>query len=153
MCVYGPAQSVAHGTIEISTQVETFWPRGSRLLPVEEVSDLSGRKLERATPNEAGKPVREDWKPLPAEAWGDVTEQSWVYQETIEKGLHQGLQTARQAAIGIVAARFPEIEQFAREIIETISDPNRLQTLIVELSIAPSQERAKELLLSFVSAS
>jgi flagellar biosynthesis/type III secretory pathway protein FliH len=87
----------------------------------------------------------------------EIIEQSWVYQETIEKGLqqglHQGLQTARQAAIGIVAARFPEIEQFAREIIETISDPNRLQTLIVELSIAPSQERAKELLLSFVSAS
>ena len=87
----------------------------------------------------------------------EIIEQSWVYQETIEKGLQQGLQqglqTVRQAAIGIVAARFPEIEQFAKEIIETISDPNRLQTLIVELSIAPSQERAKELLLSFVSAS
>ncbi len=84
----------------------------------------------------------------------EIIEQSWVYQETIEKGLQQGRQQAlQQAAIGIVAARFPEIEQFARETIETISDPSRLQTLIVELSIAPSQERAKELLLSFVSAS
>ena len=65
MCVNGPAQNVALGTIEISTQVETFWPRGSRCLPVEEVSDLLGPKLERATPSEAGMPVREDWKPLP----------------------------------------------------------------------------------------
>jgi hypothetical protein len=32
---------------------------------VEEVKDPLGRKLERATPSEAGKPVREDWKPLP----------------------------------------------------------------------------------------
>jgi predicted transposase YdaD len=84
----------------------------------------------------------------------EIIEQSWVYQETIAKGREEGSQQAlQQAAIGIVAARFPEIKQFAKEIVETISDPNRLQTLIVELSIAPSQERAKELLLSFVSAS
>jgi hypothetical protein len=40
---------------------------------VEAVSDPLGRKLELATPNEAGKLVREDEKPLPAKAWGDVT--------------------------------------------------------------------------------
>ncbi len=86
----------------------------------------------------------------------EIIEQSWVYQETIEKGLQQGLQqglqTAQQTAIRIVAARFPELEQFAREAIETVSDLNRLQTLTIELSIASSQERAKELLLSLVSA-
>jgi hypothetical protein len=31
---------------------------------VEEVSDPLGQKLELATPNEAGKPIREDGKPL-----------------------------------------------------------------------------------------
>jgi len=42
----------------------TFWPRGSRHQPVEEVSDLLGPKLGQATPNEAGMPVRENGKPL-----------------------------------------------------------------------------------------
>jgi flagellar biosynthesis/type III secretory pathway protein FliH len=84
----------------------------------------------------------------------EIIEQSWVYQETIEKGREEGRQQAlQQTAIGIVAARFPELGQFATEIVETISDPNRLQTLTIELSIVSSQERAKELLLSFASAS
>ena len=83
----------------------------------------------------------------------DILEESWVYQETIEKGREEGRQQAfQQAAISIVRARFPELEQLATEIIETVSDPNRLQTLIVELSGALSQERAKELLLLLVSA-
>lgn len=83
----------------------------------------------------------------------EIIEESWVYQETIEKGLQQGRQQAlQQTAIGIVAARFPELEQFAKEIIETISNANRLQTLTIQLSVTPSQEHAKELLLSLVSA-
>jgi putative transposase len=63
MCVNGSAQSVVSGTTAISTLQKTFWPRGSRCLPVEEVSDLLGRKLELATPNEAGKFIREDEAP------------------------------------------------------------------------------------------
>ena len=89
-----------------------------------------------------------------------IIEDSWVYQEVIEKGIEKGLvqgrqqgalQTARQAAISIVAARFPELEQLARDVITTIGDLNRLQMLIVELSTVSSQERAKELLRSLVS--
>src|SRR6266571_3593378 len=64
-CVSGSAPSVASGTIGISTQQTTFWPRGSRLRPVEGVEVLLGQKLGQATPNEAGMPVREDGKPPP----------------------------------------------------------------------------------------
>jgi predicted transposase YdaD len=82
-----------------------------------------------------------------------IIEDSWVYQEVIEKGLQQGRQQAfQQAAISVLKARFPELEQFATDIIETINDPQQLQMLIFELSIAPSQERAKELLLSLTSS-
>jgi predicted transposase YdaD len=94
-----------------------------------------------------------------------IIEDSWLYQEVIEKGLEKGLQQGlekglqqgrqqalREATISILKKRFPELEQFAREVIEKINDADRLQMLIVELSIAPSQERAKELLLSFTSA-
>ncbi len=94
----------------------------------------------------------------------DIIEGSWVYQETIEKGLEKGreegreegrqqaLQTVQQTAIRIVAARFPELEQLAKAIIVTISDLNQLQTLIIELSISSGQEHVKHLLLSLVSA-
>jgi flagellar biosynthesis/type III secretory pathway protein FliH len=69
-----------------------------------------------------------------------------------EEGRQQGaLQTAQQAAISIVKTRFPELEQFVSEIIETISDLNRLQVLIVELSTVSSQEDAREILRSLVS--
>jgi hypothetical protein len=83
----------------------------------------------------------------------DILEGSWVYQEmtakSLEKGRQQGLQ---QAAISIVAARFPALEQLAKAIIATISDLIRLEVLIVELSTSSSQEQTKQLLLSLVSA-
>ncbi len=70
-----------------------------------------------------------------------------------EEGRQQGaLQTAQQIAISIVTARFPALEQLAKAIIATISDPSRLEVLIVELSTASSQEQTKQLLLSLVSA-
>ena len=87
----------------------------------------------------------------------EIIEESLVYQETLQKGREegrqQGLQTAQQTAIRIVAARFPELEQLAREAIETVSDLKQLQTLTIELSVTSSQEQAKELLLSLVSVS
>jgi predicted transposase YdaD len=99
----------------------------------------------------------------------DIMEGSWVYQEMtaksreegreegLEKGREEGLEKGRQqalqqAAISIVAARFPALEQLTRAIIATISDPNQLQVLIVELSTSSSQEQTKQLLLSLVSA-
>ncbi|HWS85104.1 MAG TPA: hypothetical protein VN207_12695 [Ktedonobacteraceae bacterium] len=70
-----------------------------------------------------------------------------------EEGCQQGgIQTAQQIAISIVAKRFPELELLAKVIITTISDLNQLQMLTIELSVVSSQERAKELLLSLVSA-
>jgi hypothetical protein len=83
----------------------------------------------------------------------DIMEGSWVYQEmtakSLEKGRQEGLQ---QAAIRIVAARFPKLEQLAKVIITTITDLDRLDVLIVELSVSSSQEQTKEILLSLVSA-
>jgi len=70
-----------------------------------------------------------------------------------EEGRQQGaLQTAQQIAISIVTARFPALEQLAKAIITTLSDLNRLEVLIVELSTSSSQEQTKQLLLSLVSA-
>lgn len=86
----------------------------------------------------------------------EIIQESWTYQETLQKGREegrqQGIQTAQQIAISIVARRFPELELLAKAIIPLISDLNQLQTLAVELSIASSQEDAKRLLFSHGSA-
>ncbi len=76
----GRVQSAVSGTTGISTQQKTFWPRGSRYRPVEGVSDPLEDPLERAAPNEAGKLIREDEKPLLITAWGDVTEKNGSIQ-------------------------------------------------------------------------
>jgi len=90
----------------------------------------------------------------------EIVEQSWVYQAAVEKGVEKGIekgirkgrqQALQQAAISIVKARFPELEQFASKIIETITDLNRLQVLIVELTTVSSQEDAREILRSLLS--
>lgn len=78
----------------------------------------------------------------------NIFEESWTYQQTLQKG---ALQTAQRMAVSIVAARFPQLEQLAKLIIASISDPKRLEVLVVELSTSSSQEHAKELLLSLVS--
>ena len=89
----------------------------------------------------------------------EIIQESWTYQETLQKGREegreegrrQGLQTTQQIAISIVARRFPELELLARAIISMISDLNQLQTLAVELSVASNQEDAKRLLFSLGS--
>jgi hypothetical protein len=48
----------------------------------------------------------------------EIIEDSWVYQEVIDKGLQKGRQQAfQQAAISVLKARFPELEQFATAVI------------------------------------
>jgi hypothetical protein len=73
-------------------------------------------------------------------------------QEGREEGRQEGaLQTAQQIALRLVATRFPELEKFARIVIAAVSDVERLQMLIIELSAASSQEHAKQLLFSLAS--
>ena len=101
----------------------------------------------------------------------DILQDSWVYQETLQKGIEQGIEKGReqgleeglekglsqgrlqglqQAAISIVATRFPGLERLARLVITTISDLKRLEVLIIELSVATSREDVKQLLLSLI---
>jgi hypothetical protein len=83
----------------------------------------------------------------------ETIEKSYLYRANIQKGLEEGRQQGflQQAAIKIVAARFPELVQLATKIIKQITDLKHLNKLIIELSTAASQERAKDFLLSHVS--
>lgn len=69
-----------------------------------------------------------------------------------QEGRQEGaLQTAQEIAIRLVANRFPGLEKFVRIVIAAVRDVERLQLLIIELSIASSEEQAKQLLFSLAS--
>ena len=69
----GSVLNVALVMIVTPTLLETFWPRGSRLLPVEGVEDPYGPVFVGRLPLKQEPLIREDEKPLPKKAWGDVT--------------------------------------------------------------------------------
>jgi predicted transposase YdaD len=112
----------------------------------------------------------------------DILEDSWAYQELIERGLQKGLQEGlqkgrkkglqegrkkglqegqkkglqeglRQAALTIVEAHFPALVPQANAWVERIHDPATLQHLILLLSLAKSAEEAEHILNSDTSAS
>jgi hypothetical protein len=52
----------------------------------------------------------------------------------------------QQAAISIVVARFPELELLAKAKILALDDPDRVQHLIIDLSISHSREETERVL-------
>ena len=80
----------------------------------------------------------------------DIIEESWVYQENIQKGLEKGieeghrqeLQRQRQTLLTIVQRRFPEIIDFTKKQTDALEDPELLQNLIVQISLAQNVQEA-----------
>ena len=73
----------------------------------------------------------------------------WILDEGIEEGIQRGIQQGtQQAVINMVIARFPELELLARARITAVSNLERLQHLIIDLSITHSQEEMERVLLS-----
>ena len=61
-------------------------------------------------------------------------------QEGLQKGLQQTIQTMQQAAVNIVAKRFPGLKQHAQKSIATVNDLQRLQELLPDLSVLSQGE-------------
>ncbi len=76
----------------------------------------------------------------------DIIEESWVYQENIQKGVEkerqQDLQRQRQTLLTIVQRRFPEIIDFTKKQTDALEDPELLQNLIVQISLAQNVQEA-----------
>lgn len=66
-------------------------------------------------------------------------------EQGIQKGIQQGLQ---QAAIDIVIAHFPQLESLAMAKITVLNNAERLQHLIIELTLARGQDETERLLHS-----
>lgn len=82
----------------------------------------------------------------------DILEESWVYQEMVQKGLAQGIEKGvlamQQAAIDLTKASFADLEALAKAKITAIKDLNRLQHLIVDLGISHTREQMECVRLS-----
>ena len=78
----------------------------------------------------------------------DVIRSSWAYQEIKREGLEEGLEEQRQTLWEIVQGRFPALESLAKSAAEAANDPTTLRHLIVQVSMAQSEEAAKKVLLT-----
>ncbi len=105
----------------------------------------------------------------------DILEESWTYQEIIqkgmqkgidlglEKGLQQGLEKGwekgreevrrqwirekRETLLSFVQMRFPELTLTAKQRISTINDPGALHDLIIKLFAVQTAEEARQALM------
>ena len=78
----------------------------------------------------------------------DILEGSWAYQEIMGKGHQQGILAMQQTAINIVRRFFADLEELAKTRISAIEDLERLQQLILDLSISHTREQMEQVLLS-----
>ncbi len=101
----------------------------------------------------------------------DILEESWTYQEImqkginlgLEKGLQQGLEKGwekgreevrrqwirekRETLLSFVQMRFPELTLTAKQRISTINDPGALHDLIIKLFAVQTVEEARQALM------
>lgn len=77
-------------------------------------------------------------------------------QEGLRKGqqeaLHKVLEEQREMLLEIVHGRFPAIELLARDTVDSIVDLGVLQRMLVKLSLASTEEAAKQVLLKATKA-
>jgi len=73
----------------------------------------------------------------------DIVEESWVYQKIMQQGLGLGEQ---RALLAIIQKRFPNIAETAKELIDAIPSPDKLETLIGEVSVAQNSQEVLRLL-------
>ncbi len=62
----------------------------------------------------------------------------------MEELQQQQLDTHRHTLFAIVQARFPRIEALAKQVAERISEPERLQELVLRVGMARTEREARQ---------
>ena len=74
----------------------------------------------------------------------DIIEESWVYQEILQKGVQQErqeeLRNQSQLLLAIVQARFPEMLDLAQKQMSTFTDLASLRDLLFKISTAQNAQ-------------
>jgi len=77
----------------------------------------------------------------------NVLQESWVYQEILEKGREEERQRQLQTLMSFLQTRFPEVMTLAEQQTKSIKEPEVLQTVITKMFTAQTVEDAKQILL------
>jgi predicted transposase YdaD len=77
----------------------------------------------------------------------NVLQESWVYQEILEKGREEERQRQLQTLMSFLQTRFPEVMTLAEQQTKSIKEPEVLQTVITKMFTAQTVEEAKQILL------
>lgn len=94
-----------------------------------------------------------DWLRRRFDMLKDILEESWAYQEIVQKGLEKGieqgiekgkLEALRQTIVDVVEERFPEIIALTKKQVNAIEDPALLRRLNVKMSIAQTTHEAEQ---------
>lgn len=88
-----------------------------------------------------------EWLKRRFAVYKDILEESWVYQEILEKGVEKGLEASRQALMAIVQGRFPQMIGLTRKLTDDVTDLETLQRLIVSISLAKDMQEAQKTLV------
>jgi hypothetical protein len=103
------------------------------------------------------KEDQRDWLRKRFDMLRDILEESWAYQEMVQKGLQQGieqgleqgrregeLRALRQAIVDVVQERFPDIAASVKRRVQTIEDPSLLRLVNVKMSTLPTAKEAQQ---------
>jgi len=94
----------------------------------------------------------------------DVLEESWSYQEMVQRGIDigiekgiekgelQALKALRPVLIHFIETRFPELTALAQQQAEHIQKPELLSTVVDKLFLAQTTEKARQILLEIDGA-
>ncbi len=82
----------------------------------------------------------------------DFLEESWSYQEMVQKGIDKGieigeLKALRPTLVRVVKVRFPELAALAQQQAERFTMPELLNDVIDKLLTAQTAERAQQILM------
>ena len=81
----------------------------------------------------------------------EFLEESWSYQEMVQKGVDKGieraLKTLRPTLVNVVETRFPELTDLARQQGERFTVPELLGDVINKLLKAQTVEQARSILM------
>ncbi|MDQ6662677.1 MAG: hypothetical protein M3Z24_17145, partial [Chloroflexota bacterium] len=84
----------------------------------------------------------------------DILSESWAYQEILkegldiglEQGLEEGNQRMRNITISLIEDHFPPLLDSAKELVQAIKDPDRLQRLLMDVVSAQTLEEAEQII-------
>ena len=93
----------------------------------------------------------------------EIFQESWAYQEILHKGEEKGkeqgkeqgrqegeLRARRQSVLDVTQARFAELVPLIKKNVETITDLNILQSLLIKISVAKNVQETVQALFDLI---